>query len=445
MLLLGPVGARQGGREDVGEDVDLVAQPCPLTAHALQGLLGVLELDLPPLQLASGLAQRLLGAGQPVGQVGLVSPVVHGAAPYPRRALPMLSPDLAPAPGGAPVAETFDHVVVGGGIVGAATAWTLSRRHPDRRRAAARQGAEFGRHQTGHNSGVIHSGIYYQPGSLKAELCRAGAAATEEFAARARHPVRGVSASSSWPPTSASSRGMHALAERAAVNEIDATVLTAAQLREREPHVAGLGALFVAATGITDYGMDQPPSGRRWSRRRAAPLMRDTRVLADPRDRPRGRARHEPRRRHAGSHVVFCAGVQADRVAAMAGLDVDFAMVPFRGEYYDVRPERADLVDTPGLPDPRPRAAVPRRAPHADRRRRAQRGSQRRAGPLPRGLPQVLLRPARRPRHRHASRACGAWPARTSAPGLGRCATRCPSGATCGCARSTAPSCTWTT
>ena len=247
--------------------------------------------------------------------------------------------------------DTYDHVVVGGGIVGAATAWTLTQRFPGRRVLLLDKESTFGRHQTGHNSGVIHSGIYYAPGSLKAELCRAGAAATEAFAEE--HGIAWSRIGKLLVATDDRElAAMHALVDRAAANHIPATVLSAAELREREPHVAGVGALHIASTGITDY----TAINRRLAtlvEEAGGTLMTSTAVTGiDERadevvlSTTGGEVR--------GAHVVFCAGIQADRVAAMAGLEVDFAMVPFRGEYYDVRPERADLVSTLVYPIPDP-------------------------------------------------------------------------------------------
>src|SRR3954468_20165927 len=149
--------------------------------------------------------------------------------------------------------EWFDHVVVGGGSVGAATAWTLTTRFPGRRILLVEKESEVGRHQTGHNSGVVHSGIYYPPGSLKARLCREGAAATERFADDHGIPRRRIG-KLLVATDEQELAGMHALAERAEANRIPASVLSAAALKEREPRVAGLGALHIAATGITDYG-----------------------------------------------------------------------------------------------------------------------------------------------------------------------------------------------
>lgn len=249
------------------------------------------------------------------------------------------------------MSDTYDHVVVGGGIVGAATAWTLTQRFPGRRVLLLDKETTFGRHQTGHNSGVIHSGIYYAPGSLKAELCRAGATATEQFAEE--HGIAWNRIGKLLVATDDRElAAMHALVERAAANQIPVTVLSAAEVREREPHVAGVGALHIASTGITDYAA----INRRLAilvEKAGGTLMTSTAVTAID-ERADEVVLATTRGEVRGLHVVFCAGIQADRVAALAGLEVDFAMVPFRGEYYDVRPERANLVSTLVYPIPDP-------------------------------------------------------------------------------------------
>lgn len=247
--------------------------------------------------------------------------------------------------------SVHDHVVVGGGIVGLSTARQL---------LGSRDGADVlvldkeddvGRHQTGHNSGVIHSGIYYQPGSLKARMCREGARRTEEYAAEHGVPVR-VIGKLLVATDERELAGMHALRERADVNGVAAEVIDAVELRRREPHVSGLGALWLPGTGITDY------------RAIARALAADVRAagggvvtgcevtgIVETGDEVRLTTTTGVVR---ARNVVFCAGVQADRVARMAGLPVDFAVVPFRGEYYDVVPERADLVSTLIYPIPDP-------------------------------------------------------------------------------------------
>lgn len=245
----------------------------------------------------------------------------------------------------------YDYVVVGGGIVGAATARALTERFPGRSVLLLDKEDGFGRHQTGHNSGVIHSGIYYAPGSLKAELCRAGAAATERFAEEHGVPWDRIG-KLLVATTPAELAGMQALAERAEVNQIPAAVLSAAELREREPHIVGLGALHLTTTGITDYrqintalaGLVEKGGGT---------LMTRT-ALTGVRETGREVVLSTTAGEVVADYVVYCAGIQADRVAAMAGIDVDFAMIPFRGEYYDVRPERADLARTLIYPIPDP-------------------------------------------------------------------------------------------
>ena len=146
----------------------------------------------------------------------------------------------------------YDYCVVGGGIVGLATAMAIL----DRQRGASlrlidKEGS-LGRHQTGHNSGVIHSGIYYTPGSLKARLCREGAQATKDFAAH--HGIRVDVCGKLLVATDAAElTRMEALYARSHANDVEVEHLGAAELHEREPNVRGVGALFVPATGIVDY------------------------------------------------------------------------------------------------------------------------------------------------------------------------------------------------
>lgn len=244
-----------------------------------------------------------------------------------------------------------DHVVVGGGIVGLSTA-----RHLLESRAGADvlvldKEPAVGRHQTGHNSGVIHSGIYYQPGSLKARMCREGARRTEEYAAERGVPVKLVG-KLLVATDERELAGMHALRERADVNRVPAEVIDAAELRRREPHVTGLGALWLSGTGITDYGaITRALAGDVRGAGGSVATGCEVQGIHESGDEVRLTTSTGVVR---ARNVVFCAGVQADRVARMAGLPVDFAIVPFRGEYYDVVPRRADLVSALIYPIPDP-------------------------------------------------------------------------------------------
>ncbi|GAN82225.1 FAD-dependent oxidoreductase, partial [Acidocella aminolytica] len=145
-----------------------------------------------------------------------------------------------------------DVCIIGGGIVGLATANALLTKRPGISITVLEQEQQPGLHQTGHNSGVIHSGIYYAPGSLKARLCREGAAATEAFCAENDIPVE-VCGKHLVATNALEASRMEALAQRADENNIAYERIDATELRSREPAIAGVGALFIPSTGIVDY------------------------------------------------------------------------------------------------------------------------------------------------------------------------------------------------
>jgi len=221
--------------------------------------------------------------------------------------------------------------IIGGGIVGLATALEIVSRAPGARVVVIEKEAGVGRHQTGHNSGVIHAGIYYQPGSLKAWLCRAGAEATKRFCRDNAIPFEtcGKLIVATSP---LELERMAALAGRARQNDIAFEEISAARLRAIEPNVAGLGALLVPATGIVDYGRVAAAMAAKLEAA-GVRLMLATRVTAIAEDgagvtvtTDRGTVRAE--------RLVACAGLQSDRLARLAGLAATHRIVPFRGEYY---------------------------------------------------------------------------------------------------------------
>ena len=147
---------------------------------------------------------------------------------------------------------TYDYGVIGGGIVGLATALELIRRRPGSGVLVIEKEGKLGLHQTGHNSGVIHAGVYYKPGSLKAELCRKGASATKAFCREYNIPFETRGKLVVATNTQELAR-MAKLRENARQNDIEVEEVDAAELQKREPEIAGLGALFVPQTGIVDY------------------------------------------------------------------------------------------------------------------------------------------------------------------------------------------------
>ncbi|HEY3440438.1 MAG TPA: L-2-hydroxyglutarate oxidase [Paludibaculum sp.] len=233
-------------------------------------------------------------------------------------------------------------LVVGGGAVGLATAAQILRSSPDIRLTLIEKEAAVGQHQTGNNSGVMHCGLAYRPGTAKARLAVRGIEQLTQYCVDKgiRHDVCGKLVVASRPDQLPR---LHALLERGTANGLDRLeILTPEQMREIEPHVGGLAALRVPQEGITDYpaicdslAADiEAAGGRVWC---GAPLVALRRDGA-------GWIATTPKGEVAADYIVTCAGLQADRVAAMAGERPDVKIVPFRGDYYKLKPERQHLV-----------------------------------------------------------------------------------------------------
>jgi L-2-hydroxyglutarate oxidase len=246
---------------------------------------------------------------------------------------------------------SYDVAVIGGGIVALATAVALLEQFPGSGLVVLEKETGVGRHQTGHNSGVIHAGIYYAPGSLKARLCREGAEATKAFCADNGIPFE-TCGKLLVATTPAELERMADLQDRAGINGIACERLSAAELVEREPNVVGQGALFVPGTGIVDY--------RRVCealRQQVVRLGGEVEVGAEVDRLAETAAAVEVGagdRAWTAGQLVACAGLQADRVARLGGLDPEFRIVPFRGEYHRLPDSKNDIVRSLIYPIPDP-------------------------------------------------------------------------------------------
>ena len=246
----------------------------------------------------------------------------------------------------------FEVAVIGGGIVGLAAARALLSGRPGLALVVLEKEARLAAHQTGHNSGVIHSGLYYRPGSLKARNCVSGREALYRFCAERELPCERcgkvvVATREEELPA------LDELARRGQANGLEGLErLTAADLRTYEPQVAGIAGLFVPQTGIVDYvGVTEAFAA---DVKTAGGTVRTASRVRGIRRRPGGFVLDTPRGEVRCRYLVNCAGLHSDRIARMAGAEPPLRIIPFRGEYYKIAPARRSLVKNLIYPVPDP-------------------------------------------------------------------------------------------
>ena len=245
----------------------------------------------------------------------------------------------------------FDYAVIGGGIVGVSTAMQLLDARPGCTLALLEKESDLGKHQTGHNSGVIHAGVYYAPGSLKAQFCKLGAEATvrlceENNIAFERCGKLIVATDESEVAA------LNALAQRCIENELVIERLDAAEIKRREPHIRAVAGFLVPVTGITNYaevtGAIRKKIVEAGGEIRLNTEVIDIRESSSHVDLITGGGTVQAR------CVVVCGGIMADRLARMCGIEADFRMVPFRGEYFRLPAEKSNIVQHLIYPVPDP-------------------------------------------------------------------------------------------
>jgi L-2-hydroxyglutarate oxidase len=243
------------------------------------------------------------------------------------------------------------YVVIGGGIVGLAVAERLSRDQPGAQVTVVEKERSWATHQTGRNSGVIHSGLYYAPGSKKALMCRSGAASMVAFAEQ-----EGIAYEICGKLVVATHRAelpaLARLRDRGLANGLAVSELSGEQAREHEPHVNAVAALHVPSTGIIDYGEVCRALVRRLEAAGATLVLGAEVLGAVPNGS--GTVVHTTQGDLSADLVVACAGLHADEVARRLGHEPSARIIPFRGDYFELVPEARHLVRHLVYPVPDP-------------------------------------------------------------------------------------------
>nr|WP_283939443.1 L-2-hydroxyglutarate oxidase [Pseudomonas sp. R3.Fl] len=245
----------------------------------------------------------------------------------------------------------YDFIIIGGGIVGMSTAMQLTQVYPDAKILLLEKESGPARHQTGHNSGVIHAGVYYTPGSLKAKFCLAGNKATKAFCDK--HGIRFDECGKLLVATNElEMERMRALWERTAANGLERHWLSAGELREREPNIVGMGGIFVPSSGIVSYAEVTAAMGREFQA--AGGEIRYNAEVTALDERAEEVVVRTTDNEFRGRYLVTCSGLMADRIVRMLGLEPQFIICPFRGEYYLLPKQHNQIVNHLIYPIPDP-------------------------------------------------------------------------------------------
>lgn len=248
------------------------------------------------------------------------------------------------------LSQAYDAVIVGAGIVGLSAAKELSECYPRLRLAVLEKESSVAAHQTGHNSGVIHSGVYYRPGSLKARFCVQGAAEMVRFCQMCEvpHEICGKLVVASEERQKPALEEIH---RRALANGVPGVrLLSAGEIRDYEPYAAGVAALLVPGTGITNYRLVAEKYAELAVR--SGVQLRTSSAVLGIRDSNSEFTIETSSGAYRSKFLINCAGLHSDRIARLTGAELPLRIIPFRGEYYELRPERRDLVRTLIYPVP---------------------------------------------------------------------------------------------
>lgn len=245
----------------------------------------------------------------------------------------------------------YDYIIIGGGIVGVSTAWQLQQRYPNKKVLLLEKENEFATHQTGHNSGVIHAGVYYEPGSLKTKFCREGVDATINFCQQ--HDIPFNQCGKLLVATNALEvKRMEALYQRCQRNNIEVELLDKQQLKIEEPNITGLGAILVKSTGIVDYQLITRKMAQEFQS--LGGEYRLSTKVTQLKETEEEISVSTSQGEFSSRYLITCSGLMADRVVKMLDIKVNFQIVPFRGEYYQLPANKNAIVNHLIYPIPDP-------------------------------------------------------------------------------------------
>lgn len=250
---------------------------------------------------------------------------------------------------------TYDYIIIGGGIVGISTAWQLQQRYPNKTVLLLEKEDILCKHQTGRNSGVIHAGVYYVPGSLKAEFCREGLDATIEFCQQ--HDIDYDQCGKVLVATNeVELERMQALYDRCQTNNIDVEWLDQENLKQHEPNIIGVAGMLVKKTGIVNYqklaikmaACLEELGGTVHLNSKACSIQEHDDHVELEIEGKLGISSLKT------NFLISCSGLMADRITKMMGIETDFQIIPFRGEYYQLPPKYNSIVNHLIYPIPDP-------------------------------------------------------------------------------------------
>jgi len=249
------------------------------------------------------------------------------------------------------IRSEYDIAIIGGGVVGLATAWQLIQANPKKKIVLIEKENEVGLHQTGHNSGVIHAGVYYPPGSLKAQFCKEGSKEIKEFC-RKYHIDFDVCVKLLVATNSLEVERMNALYKRCLENNIKVELLNKDELKIKEPNIKGEAAILVHETGIVDYQKICQKLVELFVKNGGEVLMGSK--VTSLKESATEVAIQVGSRSVITRYLVSCAGLMADRITKMLGIATDFQIIPFRGEYYQLPANHNRIVNHLIYPIPDP-------------------------------------------------------------------------------------------